>query len=558
MKLGTKSITTTGIFLASLFLGLKIYEGIDVLLDLPFSVWFTSGLFASVMTYMFMRFWHLDRPSRYRLFFGQADRGDSSDFRLFKIGRRSMGIGLNTDNSRDFVPAVQKSVYLAFFFACGLVIISPRAIDLILDFPLADDKFSGYCPETSEDPFSAPELQGCKLVLKAYNLGYTKDLKNCEKEFEEKVETEICTLRQLDEPYLHYAYRLLRREFATLYQILQDNSYNVIKANIEKQLKDLMILVNGLSHAMQADPRSSHHLFVNLPHPEGWFMGTLRDTFDPGLCLRKFLNMANAPRLNEEESETSASQWVEHILGQVLFDPQYTKAVGNCREYIIHWDSDQEECQKLSDDSEGFLKESGALDQVKIVLDRVQKIQEKVAIKKTLVTKQAQNEDEAQEEELPSIQKIVSFQCLNFSQEKTEDSPRGIETLDVSLLGHRFEIRSTTFAPKVLDSGDRETSPLPAALYGIISELFAPGFTYSALKSQQLLEQKDIGKLAEDWLNSPDFLLSNLEVLKAVDVMLGTSISFSPVNRDFYPWHIHLSRYVARFREDYRAQRGRL
>src|SRR6185436_10346329 len=84
-----------------------------------------------------------------------------------------------------------------------------RALELIGRFKRSVTASSAsFCPELEAKPAADdPNAPGCELIRRAYALGYAKDLGDCGVTKARAAAAAVCTLRQRDEPFAHYAWR---------------------------------------------------------------------------------------------------------------------------------------------------------------------------------------------------------------------------------------------------------------------------------------------------------------------------------------------------------------
>src|SRR5262245_31010393 len=133
--------------------------------------------FAVLAGTLVFRFWRLGERSEYYFRVGE---------RLPFGGETSLGGPLLVGHAPqveaiDVPPVVQRLLYIAIFSCIGLVTVTNRAVALLREVPARFDRPSrDYCapPEVAR-PAETALAPGCKLVQRAYKLGYAKDLGSC-------------------------------------------------------------------------------------------------------------------------------------------------------------------------------------------------------------------------------------------------------------------------------------------------------------------------------------------------------------------------------------------
>src|SRR5207248_738055 len=144
---------------------------------------------------------------------------------------------------------------------------------------------SQYCVPHAAEATPAPEAPapavdqaGCALVKRAFQLGYAKSLGTCAPKEAKPVVTiaagkdEVCTRRQLDEPYLHYFFRKVAGATgaATSANPIASAEHRIdyVRAHVDH----LDGLLADVTHAITGSPHAAHHLWIDLPdpHPGKW------------------------------------------------------------------------------------------------------------------------------------------------------------------------------------------------------------------------------------------------------------------------------------------------
>ncbi|MFC1611834.1 hypothetical protein ACFL6C_12800, partial [Myxococcota bacterium] len=368
--IGAKAITSivlvvTGIVLAFLLLSPARVAALDG------STFFWIGVCASISGPLVVRFWGLHQGSAFCFLHSYDERLWEDESHFVGIGRFRITIAQNEGEAIDLPAGLQYAIYIGLAFVVGLLSIDSRAINLVKELPskLAQAG-SQYCPDTKvSDDGEETESPGCALLRRAYDLGYAKSLGPCAKEKEDEQGTgEICRLRQRDEPFLHYGWRLLADAW-TAFRQHADPDYFVNLAQVfDDKVGHLDTLYSAQRHVVGTGPRASHHIWTNLPHPEGWLHATTRDALEPGRCLDRYRRLPHRPRV--EDDTMSASLGLDHVLGKLLFESRYAPPAGFCREYTIHWGSPADACAQLAQRPEEFLAQTGAVESVLTVLER--------------------------------------------------------------------------------------------------------------------------------------------------------------------------------------------
>jgi hypothetical protein len=150
--------------------------------------------------------------------------------------------------------------------------------------------------------------------------------------------------------------------------------------------------------------------------------------------------------------------------------------------------------------------------------------------------------------EPPAAERIASFQCLMFSDE----GPAPIER-NVVVAGETLRIRDVHMAPLRPDGGSQ------IRVYKRLAELFAEGFGYGRLTSNQSIGAKPEEATMAAAFRDPGFLLGKLDLLRDADLFLGNDwLADRPDLLEVYPYHLHLQNFVEIFRRQYKLHRGRL
>jgi hypothetical protein len=393
-----------------------------------------------------------------------------------------------------------------------------------------------YCKPPEPPKRETQRSQGCKLVERAYKLGYTKSLGSCAPAEAKREDRQVCTRRQLDEPYFHYAWRRLADRIDEL-RTTDDGPGSLDR--FEQQLDHLAAIARATLDTVAMRARSSHHLFTNLPDPRP----RLRDRVD-GLvdrsCGARLAHLPHFPRM--EDGPTGASKLFEHVLAQLMFNPSYKPIVAQCEEVIVHWSAPPDTCARLAARPLAALAELGALDSVRGVLDwratsaEIQRLDQQLGA--------------ARARPLPPAQRIASFQCLMFDPAAELAAP--VERT-LTLDGERLSIREVRMKPLVGDGGSQ------LRLYKQLAALLAPGFGYGRLTSNQAVGATPEEAALAETFRQPAFALTKLDLLRDADLFLGNDwLAKRPDLLEVYPYHLHLQNFIEVFRRQYRLHEGRL
>src|SRR4051812_41619065 len=119
-------------------------------------------------------------------------------------------------------------------------------------------------PKAQEAPRAEddPSVPGCALIRRAFELGYAKSLGHCAETKRAVEETQICTLRQRDEPYLHYAYRLLSRFGGRVRQATTASALAGLRHDFEEKVDHLADRYDRQRQVMATAPHASHHIWT--------------------------------------------------------------------------------------------------------------------------------------------------------------------------------------------------------------------------------------------------------------------------------------------------------
>lgn len=517
MRIGAKTLTSVGLLAATT--AVAIYSGRlggDHLAPLDTSVTAVAGALAVVVASAAYRFWRLwERSELYiELFFRRGFR--------FGTGARGRVV--------ELPPLGHGVCYAIASLWIALLPLDNRAVAQLVDFP---SKLAGSgsdrCPVPGPDQVAGdPARQGCQLVMRAYRLGYATNLGTCAPDQDEELPP-VCRRRQIDEPAMHYAWRLLTGRGPS-----SVDSGGNSGPSFGRRLAAVDELLAAQRDSIVGAPRASHHLFTNLTDPAPSLLPR------PGRCLARYARMPHL--IDAGTGEAAPGRALEHVLGQLLFNPAYPAVVATCREYTVHWDAPLDACERLARDPTGFLASRDALEPVRAALER----RTRAELVRTLTD--LYGVAAARDSDSPDPSHIISFQCLMVEPEAGD----GVVERALELDGHDLVARERRVP--AIDPAPRGQIELARQL----AELLAPKFGYGRLVSHESVTLDDSSTAAEA-LSGSEYLLTRLALLRDVDVFLGHGwIDERPDLLEVYPYHLHLENFIAVFRDHYRRRRGRL
>ena len=583
LHIGTNSLSLVLVLLICLITAYKIdvlnwsyLKGINN--DLSFVI----GLFSIILGVGFYNFWQLGNKSLYTLHYTKTKYIPEGVNILFTYKSFSFAISNKTkvkSNTAELPSVIRQILSITIFLSFAIIILDNGEFDKLKKFPSKILQAEGkFCPN-SEDAIDAPPKAGCELIIRAYKLGYAKDLGICEPKKIDPEKLEVCQKRRDDEPYLHYMTRLLLRSIDSQIAFFKNNKAKKIEDKFRLQLKDLEVLKDYQRYAISAAPRASHHIWTNLPYPENKFIEQYRKYVTPSYCIKQFQNQTNTVRL-EKDDERRDSRTLEHVYGQLLFNPKSRDSVAFCKEYKIHWNSKPDTCNQFAKNPKTVLKESNVLSEVELVLKRhdiansilsldekIQKIENTSVLTENNKSNSKNKEKKTakntkgkiikgkiakDKQQIRKKNELVSFQCFMQTDKKRKKS----RIYKVKLNNTKFLVR-TRYFPKIENEGDSQIS-----MYKEFSKVLENRFHYSKLKSRSDINvELNLAQSQDDTelLQTPSYLFTRLEKLKNVDIFLGNKWVLERDGLlDVYPYHVHLQNYVKSFRSEYSESRGRL
>jgi hypothetical protein len=530
---GARSVTAaallTGVVVAGWRLGLvraDYWEQLD-----PWAAFLVGGLAMLCGTLVF-GFWRLAQRSEYYFRIGERLPWTAETQLLGWRGRALLVGHAAQVDVIDFPPAVQRVLYVAMFIGVGIVTVNNRAVALLRETPAAIGR-SGteYCADAAPVAAEPAQPQGCKLVIRAYQLGYATSLGSCAPKEAAVRHEPVCKKRQRDEPYLHYVWRLLDTRLAG-----DDLPAAAQPGGLDKfhyQLDHVEALLDSTGDSVAMRPRSSHHLFTNLADPRPALDDRMRTALERG-CGARLAHLAHFPRM--PDTEAGKSLLLEHVIDQLMFNPAYKPVVAQCGEIIIHWGAPPDTCTRLVAQPRAVLAEQGALAAVDELLAWRQRKAELAVL-------------HLRELGAPApADRVASFQCLMFG---AADQPPTEHTVELG--GDKLAVREVRMAALGGDGASQ------IRLYKRVAELFADGFGYGRLTSAESIGAKAADATMVAAFRDPSLLLTKLDLLRDADLFLGNEwLTDRPDLLEVYPYHVHLKNFVEIFRRQYKLHRGRL
>ena len=367
-------------------------------------------------------------------------------------------------------------------------------------------------------------------MIRAYQLGYAKSLGSCGPKPVAHQLDEVCRKRQRDEPYAHYAWRLLDTRVAALTS--GDTGAGLLD-RFAGQLEHVEALFDSTVDSVAMRPRSSHHLFTNLPDPRPSFGERVEAAVARG-CGARLAQLAHFPRM--ADTATGRGKLVEHVVDQLMFNPAYKPVVAQCGETIIHWGAPADTCIRLAAQPREVLADAGALAPVLELLTWRRRKSQLAGLHMRELG------------EPPPAERVASFQCLMFG-----DVDQAPVEREVVLDGDKLRVRDARMKPLGPDGASQ------VRLYKRLAELFAEGFGYGRLTSNESVGARSDDATMVAAFRDPSLILTKLDLLRDADLFLGNAwLADRPDLLEVYPYHLHLRTFVEIFRRQYRLHRGRL
>jgi hypothetical protein len=502
------------------------------LLALDATTAFFIGLFAAVAGTLLFRFWRAGDPSNHYFRLRRGGRSWEDEAHFLGSERLHIAVGVNgARDAWDLSPGMRHAIWVAMTFVLAWATLDARALAHLAGVPeRLSVAGSEFCPDPSEKKVDVKRADepGCALVRRAYEMGYAKTLGSCAPK-QQVEEAKLCTLRQRDEPFLHYGWRRLAGFVGAVRHYTDPEEVERLRQETESRADSLRPLLAAQREILASSPRAAHHIWTNLPEPAG---------FEPDRCLDAWRMLPHRPPAGADNSQVFT-----HVLAQLLFETRYEPAVGLCREYYIHWNAPPDACDTLAATPEAFLEQSDALASVERVLERYHGEIEVEALEAKIAGKPETTK------EIPPA-RFVTFSC--YVEELRPDVWRSNEP--VQLLGYDFAAEELR-APALGSDG----SGLHVDRYGHVAALLARGFHFGGLLSEAAIDAQPAEEAAAQAFSGRDFYFTRLHSLANLDVFLDHAwVAARTDLLDVYPYHLHLRNYVSTFRKQYRGERGRL
>lgn len=474
------------------------------------------GLLSVVVGTLVYRLFALGTPSASGFTVWRRGRLWPDETPLLTVGEHVLILRPSAGEAWDLPPRVRQALVLAMTAALAFASLSDRALTL---WARASDALepggAGYCPEgdvvaSTKGPRQDP---GCALVRRAHALGYSPDLGPCEATAAEA--RGPCTLRRRDEPILHYAARRWSAALASWSDVQLTPASLVDEAR--ERVAALRPTLAEQRAVVSTAARASHHLFTTLPAPASSKLGG----WPPPRCADTF---GALPPLGDG----SASERLEHTLGQLLFELRYLPPAADCREVHIHWGAPPDACARAAEllDEDAHRELAG-------------------------LAQRADNRATVSGRTSVPLEQAFSVQCL-----VVEDGAQpGVTRHPLKLDPLATRARTLTLPPSTLAAGGE------FELTRRLTELLSPGFRYHVLLSDADA-QLGLAPTPRDDGSALDASLTSLEALERRDLYLNPPPPMNDDARaalaDVYPFARHLANLVDVFRHHYLGQRGRL
>ncbi|MCB0366231.1 MAG: hypothetical protein H6624_08050 [Bdellovibrionaceae bacterium] len=489
---------------------------------------FAIGLMAVLVGGIVFRATRPRNPSAYR-FNVHFKKKPKEDILLFHIGQVYFSVARNEDDPVIDMPYwLQRLLTPACFLMVGLLAFSHREIGLLEKFPaqMSLGK-TPTCEDPNESMQKAEERPECQLVLRAFRLGYATELGDCG-----NVETgppKLCFLRQKDEPYLHYASRLLAGAYHTTVSQFDQQNLDATKAKWQQDMDRLESITHSKVAEATGQARSRHFILSNLAPPENPTWMKIKDVFRPSRCIDEFSILPN--RIPDPTDQASLSQSFLMASGHLLFDPKYRQTVSACKEYQFLWNVSLGTCTDMIKEPLPHLVRLGILQPIEDLLARHRH--------KALSDPLAR---------LPKTEQVVSISCLEYGHTTVSALRRTI-----TVNGNKVALKVLRYPSLEFKTGDS------VEVLKMVSRLATGKFHYGKLMSRASLSTENPIEVTEDLMADPYFRMTRLAFLEDLDVFLGPSWILD--RRDLlevYPYYMHLNHFVNSFRLNYAQSRGRL
>jgi hypothetical protein len=554
VQIGAKSVAALSAFVGC---GVWVFRmdllSIQYLEHLSHNVAFYLGLWSMLLGTSFYSYWRVAQKSRLCFVYTSHQNATyERDTLLFRWGNYQVSVGRNLDSKAwEFPPVVRRLLYVGILFFIGLMTMQNRGFELLSTISSRIGFLqSRYCVEAGQadlnmDPELKPE---CRLLVRAFKLGYAKDLGSCEPQKAESTLRTICDLRREDEPYLYYTWRLLHSFVNASRTLLTLDNVAASKKKLETQLEHWPTLVASQTNAILSAARASHHIWTNLPYPDDWVTEKVREVFYPSHCLQKLQHQTNTVDIKDGD-ERAKSKTLDHIRGHLLHNPRFKTSVGFCKEYFIHWGSPSSTCDDIVHAPQEVFRRLEISDQLDFVLDRRDVRNELSMLNRQI----SEIEGGVLAEHAGGLSKdspdVVSFQC--FMETDTQLPQVRADVIDYK--GSKFPVRQV--AMPTMDFGGE----LKVSFYREFGRLLEKKFFYNQYTSRAGATSKSANLRGRPEFKGKRYVLTKLDLLKDIDIFVGHEwVPENPGLLEVYPFHLHLKNFVDNFRQKYQMSRGRL
>lgn len=383
-----------------------------------------------------------------------------------------------------------------------------------------------YCPMPEAPQVEQTIRPECRLIYRAFELGYAKDLGKCAKNEDKK--PEFCELQMPDEPDLHYSYRVLRRSIAGFFNDLKQQDTAKVQSELKASFEKFDPLLNDYLAKVNSEPQAAHVLMTNLPNPRGTVSNKLH-TLSASQCREIYRDMPNkGPEIATMQDAGAAFQ---HALGHLLFDTSYPLTVARCEEFEILWNVPEEQCAEMQKNPEATIAKLG-------IEPRFSRVLEFIARKKQIQPKLKYRKSS----------EFLSVNCLTAGNGKPQARNEQISFSNQPVSFRWVTVPTAT--PTDLSQVD---------VFKAVARMLAPGFNYSHFQSKASFNTDPSKDVSAESMNGEGFDLSRLGNLRDADVFLGAPWLVSRADlMEIYPFHLHLRHFVESFRKHYRKARGRV
>jgi hypothetical protein len=421
---------------------------------------------------------------------------------------------------------VSRVFIFLIFLGLGFNTFNQREINVLSNFAQYQSK-DRYCQIEDKKKAATEVRPECRLIIRAYELGYAKDLGSCGADLEEAPKP--CDMRYEDEPFFHYAYRRAVGTFDQLKRLSSESSPAKMQALVDRDVKRFKPMVNEMLAGLNNDPRSLHIVITNLPTPDIGISKRIASKLTPSSCINEYRLLPN--KAEHISSRSKLGNTFHFVSGHLLFDSAYETTVANCIEYDYRWEVLPEICQAITSNPVEALKQQGYIAKIDQLIDRL----DRRKITKPLST-------------APQIKEISSIQCLSFGEFQTQMDVKSFKyrNHDFSFVWKRVSIPSLT-------------SETPLRIFRESAHAFNPSFRYSQLSSRQSVNLSQEKSVTEELFNDSGFLLTRLGFLRDADIFIGSEWLLQRSDLlDLYPYYLHLNHFIESFRTRYKENYQRM